>query len=255
MNRKQILVTGASRGIGKACAIHFAKEGWHVFLNCGKSISELQATADFITKETSGSCEILPGDVGVPSEVGRIFDQIEMSGSGLDVLINNAGIAWMGLLTDMSIEEWNRMISTNLSSAFYCCRAALPYMIHQKAGRIINISSMWGTVGASCEVAYSATKSGLNGLTRALAKELAPSNIQVNAIACGVIDTVMNDLLDAEEKGASQKKSLPDVSGHQKKSRFSHGDLQMPLPILPGRYWVWTEDISNSYSQILSHFA
>ena len=176
MNRKQILVTGASRGIGKACAIHFAKEGWHVFLNCRKSISELQATADFITKETSGSCEILPGDVGVPSEVGRIFDQIEMSGSGLDVLINNAGIAWMGLLTDMSIEEWNRMISTNLSSAFYCCRAALPYMIHQKAGRIINISSMWGTVGASCEVAYSATKSGLNGLTRALAKELAPSN-------------------------------------------------------------------------------
>ncbi len=95
------------------------KEGWHVFLNCRKSISELQATADFITKETSGSCEILPGDVGVPSEVGRIFDQIEMSGSGLDVLINNAGIAWMGLLTDMSIEEWNRMISTNLSSAFY----------------------------------------------------------------------------------------------------------------------------------------
>ena len=202
MNRKQILVTGASRGIGKACAIHFAKEGWHVFLNCRKSISELQATADFITKETSGSCEILPGDVGVPSEVGRIFDQIEMSGSGLDVLINNAGIAWMGLLTDMSIEEWNRMISTNLSSAFYCCRAALPYMIHQKAGRIINISSMWGTVGASCEVAYSATKSGLNGLTRALAKELAPSNIQVNAIACGVIDAVMNDLLDAEEKAA-----------------------------------------------------
>ena len=129
MNKKQILVTGASRGIGKACAIHFAKEGWHVFLNCRKSISELQDTADFITKETSGSCEILPGDVGVPSEVRRIFDQIEMSGFGLDVLINNAGIAWMGLLTDMSIEEWNRMISTNLSSAFYCCRAALPYMI------------------------------------------------------------------------------------------------------------------------------
>ena len=119
MNRKQILVTGASRGIGKACAIHFAKEGWHVFLNCRKSISELQATADFITKETSGSCEILPGDVGVPSEVGRIFDQIEMSGSGLDVLINNAGIAWMGLLTDMSIEEWNR--KRDVSSIFLRC--------------------------------------------------------------------------------------------------------------------------------------
>ena len=202
MKRKQILVTGASRGIGKACAIRFASEGWHVFLNCRKSIDDLQDTADFIKNETSGSCKILPGDVGNPSEVRQIFAQIEESGSGLDALINNAGIAWVGLLTDMTDEEWNRMISTNLSSAFYCCRAALPYMIHQKAGRIINISSMWGTVGASCEVAYSAAKSGLNGLTRALAKELAPSNIQVNAIACGVIDTAMNDLLDGEEKAA-----------------------------------------------------
>ena len=202
MKRKQILVTGASRGIGKACAIRFASKGWHVFLNCRKSIDDLQDTADFIKNETSGSCEILPGDVGNPSEVWQIFAQIEESGSGLDALINNAGIAWIGLLTDMTDEEWNRMISTNLSSAFYCCRAALPYMIHQKAGRIINISSMWGTVGASCEVAYSAAKSGLNGLTRALAKELAPSNIQVNAIACGVIDTAMNDLLDGEEKAA-----------------------------------------------------
>lgn len=202
MKRKQILVTGASRGIGKACAIRFASEGWHVFLNCRKSIDDLQDTADFIKNKTSGSCEILPGDVGNPSEVRQIFAQIEESGSGLDALINNAGIAWIGLLTDMTDEEWNRMISTNLSSAFYCCRAALPYMIHQKAGRIINISSMWGTVGASCEVAYSAAKSGLNGLTRALAKELAPSNIQVNAIACGVIDTAMNDLLDGEEKAA-----------------------------------------------------
>ena len=200
MKRKQILVTGASRGIGKACAIRFASKGWHVFLNCRKSIDDLQDTADFIKNETSGSCEILPGDVGNPSEVWQIFAQIEESGSGLDALINNAGIAWVGLLTDMTDEEWNRMISTNLSSAFYCCRAALPYMIHQKAGRIINISSMWGTVGASCEVAYSAAKSGLNGLTRALAKELAPSNIQVNAIACGVIDTRMNACFDADER-------------------------------------------------------
>ena len=113
MNRKQILVTGASRGIGKACAIHFAKEGWHVFLNCRKSISELQATADFITKETSGSCEILPGDVGVPSEVGRIFDQIEMSGSGLDVLINLSLIhiffrSIRGLLHGIRRNQYNR---------------------------------------------------------------------------------------------------------------------------------------------------
>ena len=193
--------------------------------------------------------------IGVPSEVGRIFDQIEMSGSGLDVLINNAGIAWMGLLTDMSIEEWNRMISTNLSSAFYCCRAALPYMIHQKAGRIINISSMWGTVGASCEVAYSATKSGLNGLTRALAKELAPSNIQVNAIACGVIDTVMNDLLDAEEKAAIAEEIPAGRFGTPEEVALLAWQLANAPAYLTGRYWVWTEDISNSYSQILSHFA
>lgn len=202
MQKKYILVTGASRGIGKACAIRFAREGWHVFLNCRSSIEELHETASLIQNTTSGSCEILPGDVGNPEEVRRIFQQISTSCSGLDVLVNNAGIAWMGLLTDMTDTDWDRMLSTNLSSAFYCSRAALPSMIHNKQGRIINISSMWGTVGASCEVAYSAAKSGLNGLTRALSKELAPSNIQVNAIACGVIDTAMNDLLDPEEKAA-----------------------------------------------------
>ena len=130
------------------------------------------------------------------------MDQLFASLDHLDVLVNNAGISFIGLLTDMSVEEWQRVINTNLSSCFYTSRLAIPLMLQKHSGRIINISSMWGTVGASCEVAYSATKSGLNGLTRALAKELAPSNIQVNAIACGVIDTVMNDLLDAEEKAA-----------------------------------------------------
>ena len=208
MNRKQILVTGASRGIGKACAIHFAKEGWHVFLNCRKSISELQATADFITKETSGSCEILPGDVGVPSEVRRIFDQIEMSGSGLDVLINNAGISYIGLLQDMSPEEWDRIVRTNLTSVFNCSKLAIPHMLEQKSGKILNISSVWGNVGASCEVAYSATKGGINSFTRALAKELAPSNVQVNAVACGAIDTDMNHFLEKEELEAL-KEEIP----------------------------------------------
>lgn len=102
----------------------------------------------------------------------------------------------------MSDEDWNQLLHTNLSSAFYCCRAAIPYMVSQKCGKIINISSMWGRTGASCEAAYSATKAGLNGLTMALAKELAPSNIQVNAIACGVIDTVMNAQLSKEERAA-----------------------------------------------------
>ena len=129
----------------------------------------------------------------------------EIIQSRIDVLINNAGIAYIGLLTDMTDEDWNRMIQTNLSSVFYCSRAALPGMISKKAGKIINISSMWGTVGASCEVAYSASKSGIHGFTRALAKELAPSNIQVNAIACGCIDTIMNSQLDPDERLALEE--------------------------------------------------
>ena len=116
------------------------------------------------------------------------------------MLVNNAGISYIGLLTDMSDEEWRHVIDTNLTSVFYCCRAAIPPMVTRKSGRIINISSMWGTAGASCEAAYSASKSGVHGLTRALAKELAPSHISVNAVACGVVDTVMNAQLDAGER-------------------------------------------------------
>ena len=129
-----------------------------------------------------------------------MFADIHQTCGHLDVLVNNAGISYIGLLMDMSDEDWRQVIDTNLSSVFYCCRAAIPPMISRKSGRIINISSMWGTSGASCEAAYSASKSGVNGLTRALAKELAPSNIQVNAIACGVIDTEMNRQLSAEER-------------------------------------------------------
>lgn len=202
MNKKTVLVTGASRGIGKACALRFAAGGYHVFLNCRKSREELHQVKQQIEELPHASCEIVTGDVGNPDDVQRIFDTITLSCKGLDVLVNNAGIAHMGLLTDMTNEEWRRMIDTNLSSVFYCCRSAIPHMVSVKQGRIINISSMWGTVGASCEAAYSAAKSGIHGLTRALAKELAPSNIQVNAIACGVIDTAMNDLLDADEKTA-----------------------------------------------------
>lgn len=202
MNKKTVLVTGASRGIGKACALKFAAEGYHVFLNCRKSWKDLHDVKTQIDEMQPGSCEIVTGNVADPDDVQKIFDTIHLSCDGLDVLINNAGIAYWGLLSDMTNEEWHRMIETNLSSVFYCCRSAIPHMVSVKQGRIINISSMWGTVGASCEAAYSAAKSGVHGLTRALAKELAPSNVQVNAVACGVIDTSMNDLLQAEEKAA-----------------------------------------------------
>ena len=201
MHKKHVLITGASRGIGAACAFTFAAHGYHVFLNCNKSIDALQKVADSITQQ-GGICTLVPGDVGNPDTVRAIFEKISTIAPGLDVLINNAGISYVGLLTDMSNEEWMRILNTNLSSAFYCSRSAIPYMVRQKSGKIINISSMWGRVGASCEAAYSATKSGIHGLTKALAKELAPSNIQVNAIACGVIDTEMNARLNEEERAA-----------------------------------------------------
>ncbi|MEG0720539.1 MAG: SDR family oxidoreductase, partial [Lachnospiraceae bacterium] len=145
------------------------------------------------------------GDVGNETDVTRIFQRIADSGTGVDILINNAGISSIGLFTDMTGEGWNQMLQTNLSSVFYCSKAALPYMLSKKMGKIITISSMWGTVGASCEVAYSAAKSGVHGLTRALAKELAPSNIQVNAIACGAIDTAMNSHLSPAERTALEE--------------------------------------------------
>ncbi len=199
MAQQYVLVTGASRGIGKSIALTFAKAGYHVFLNAHQSTAELEEIKKQI-EEDGGCATVVPGDVGKPEEVSQIFDAVYQECESLDVLINNAGIAHYGLLLDMTDEEWEQVIQTDLSSIFYCCRAALKPMIRKQQGRIINISSVWGTVGASCEAAYSAAKAGVDGLTKALAKEMAPSNIQVNAISCGVIDTTMNDRLTEEER-------------------------------------------------------
>lgn len=200
MTEKNVLITGASRGIGRSTAILFAQNGYHVFLNCNKSVEELKQVQEEIEKHHPKAVTLVPGNVGNPSDVRSIFREIYSHCDSLDVLINNAGIAHIGLLMDLTDEEWQQIIDTNLSSVFYCCREAVPKMVSKKSGRIINISSMWGTVGASCEAAYSASKSGIHGLTRALAKELAPSGISVNAIACGVIDTIMNAQLDEAER-------------------------------------------------------
>lgn len=203
--KKTVLVTGASRGIGKAIAHKFAKEGYSVIINCSKSADALYNLKQEL--ETSYQTSVLAsiGDIGDFSYVKELFLEIKKEFGGVDVLVNNAGISYIGLLSDMEVDEWQSIIDTNLSSAFYTSKLALPYMLSKKCGKIINISSVWGNIGASCEVAYSASKGGLNTFTKALAKELAPSNIQVNAIACGCIDTAMNQCFSAEERLALEE--------------------------------------------------
>ena len=193
--RKKALITGASRGIGEAIAKELARQGFDLTLTCLNSLDQLKELAGCLEKKYGVSCHIFQGDMGDPEAVDRLFDGLNR----LDVLINNAGISHIGLLSDMSVSQWRRVMSTNLDSCFYTCRRAIPLMVHAKQGRIINISSVWGQAGASMEAAYSASKGGVNSLTKALAKELAPSNIQVNAIACGVIDTDMNRCFSPEE--------------------------------------------------------
>ena len=196
------LITGASRGIGCATAIAFAKAGYNLVITCSRTETELIALANSLKSEYSTDVLTSIGNIGDYNYVNQLFSEIESRFGGVDVLVNNAGISYVGLLTDMSIEEWNQIIDTNLTSVFSTSKHAIPYMLHQKSGKIINISSVWGNVGASCEVAYSATKGGMNTFTRALAKELAPSNIQVNAIACGCIDTQMNACFSEEDRAA-----------------------------------------------------
>lgn len=193
--KKYALITGASRGIGKAVAKELAAQGYDLYLTCEKNIASLQADADALSSEYRIHCVCFGGDIGNSSHVDEIFQQI----SSLDVLINSAGIAHIGLLQDMTDDEWHHVMHTNVDSVFYTCRKAIPLMLAQGGGCIINISSVWGNTGASMETAYSASKGAVNALTRALGKELAPSHIKVNAIACGLMDTDMNSHLSSEE--------------------------------------------------------
>mgnify|MGYP005764518697 FL=1 len=197
---KTALITGASRGIGHAIAIEFAKAGYQLVITCSKSEAALLDLKDFLEREYHTQILTSVGDVSSYSYIEQLFSEVAARFGGIDVLVNNAGISYIGLLTDMSIEDWNHIVETNLTSVFSTCRLAIPHMVHYKQGKIINISSVWGIAGASCEVAYSACKGGINAFTKALAKELAPSNIQVNAIACGVIDTSMNACFSEEER-------------------------------------------------------
>ena len=198
--KQTALITGASRGIGAALAETFARAGYQLTLCCQHSEEKLMTLSKRLQEQYHTTVLVRIGDVGDYAFVKTMVDATLEAFGAIDVLINNAGISYIGLLTDMSIEDWNRIVATNLTSVFSTCRCVVPSMVHNKRGRIINISSVWGNVGASCEAAYSACKGGINSFTRALGKELAPSQITVNAIACGVIDTDMNRCFSEEER-------------------------------------------------------
>lgn len=207
---KTALITGASRGIGKAIAYQLASEGYHLFLVCHTNLQLLTEFSNTLTNEFHITCHCFQGNIADSDFVASIFSEIKT----LDVLVNNAGQSYIGLLSDMSDDDWHRIIETNLSSVFYTCRKAYSVMVNAHAGKIINISSVWGNVGASMEVAYCASKGGVNAMTKALAKELAPSNVQVNAIACGVIDTDMNRCFSNDEIDALKAEIPADRIGN-----------------------------------------
>ena len=198
MQKKTVLVTGSGRGIGRAIALYFAKQGYNVIINGKENEDALKDTEREILNHSP--CLSFLGDVGDREIAKKIIETGIKHFGAIDIVVNNAGISYIGLLTDMSSEEWNKVIASNLTSVFHCSSLVLPHMIQRQSGRIINISSVWGNVGASCEVAYSASKGGVNAFTKALAKEVAPSHIQVNAIACGAIQTEMNQFLSEEDK-------------------------------------------------------
>lgn len=195
---KTVVVTGASRGIGRAVSIYYAQNGFNVCICCRKNSEMLEKVRQEILNY-GVECIAYTGDIGNFQKCETFFKLITQSYSKIDILVNNAGISHIGLLQDMSPDEWHNIVEANLTSVFNCCKLAIPILLSRHAGKIVNISSVWGCVGASTEVAYSATKGGINSFTKALAKELAPSNIQVNAIACGIIDTDMNGFLNDDE--------------------------------------------------------
>ena len=207
---KTALVTGGAGGIGSAVCRALAADGWHVAVAYRSSAE----AAERLAEELDGVA--VCADLTDPDEVDAMFEQV----GGVDLLVNNAGIARSGLLADLTYRDWRDIFRVNTDAVFLCCRAAIPYMVHMKRGNILNISSMWGQVGGSCEVAYSASKAAVIGLTKALAKELAPSGIRVNCIAPGVIRTRMLDCFTEDEledlrlETPLEKLGTPEDVGH-----------------------------------------
>ena len=199
--RKCALITGASGGIGSEIALRLANDGFDIaacYYSDENGIKELEKKL----ASTDAKYRVYKSDVSDTDSIKKVFaDATEFFG-GVSVLVNNAGMSQQKLFTDITESEFDRITAVNFKGVFNCCQCAVPYMVSQKSGKIINISSMWGVCGASCETVYSATKAAVIGLTKALARELAPSNIQVNCVAPGAIETKMNSNLSEEDKKA-----------------------------------------------------
>ena len=195
---KTAVVTGASRGIGAACAVAMAKSGYNVILGYKEQKQKAENLAKVLIEGYGIAALAVQADVSDSKQAQELVDVAYRNFGRVDVLVNNAGIAGYKLFTDITDEEWNEMIGTNLTGVFNCSRAAVKYMVSAHSGSIVNISSMWGQVGASCEVHYSASKAGVIGMTQALAKELAPSGVRVNCLCPGVIRTDMLSEIDDE---------------------------------------------------------
>lgn len=195
---KTVIVTGGSRGIGAAIVVELAKNNYNVVLNYNNSEEKAKKIKKDL-KEQGINIEIFKADVSKREDVKKLVNFTIEKYNNIDILINNAGIDQIKPFMDITNEDWNKIIQTNLNSVFYCSQEVLKNMIHNKKGCIINISSIWGITGASCEVAYSVSKAGIDGMTKALAKEMGLSNIRVNSIAPGIVDTDMNKELSFEE--------------------------------------------------------